>query len=104
MTLRCPRSLASLWRQLYKIGLPGKAILGDYFQENRTSRRPFSLTEIQFSGKTHFYTIRPWATDSQAAVTALAALAAEASPSDAARARASDSDAVCNRNKRDIAL
>ena len=27
--------------QLYKIGLPGKSILGDYFQENRTSRRPF---------------------------------------------------------------
>ena len=23
--------------QLYKIGLPGKSILGDYFQENRTS-------------------------------------------------------------------
>ena len=24
--------------QLYKIGLPRKSILGDYFQENRTSR------------------------------------------------------------------
>ena len=24
-----------------KIGLPGKSILGDYFQENRTSQRPF---------------------------------------------------------------
>ena len=28
--------------QLYKIGLPGKSILGDYFQENMTSQRPFS--------------------------------------------------------------
>ena len=27
--------------ELYKIGVPGKTILGDYFQENRTSRRPF---------------------------------------------------------------
>ena len=27
--------------QLYKIGLPGKLILGDYFQENMTSRRTF---------------------------------------------------------------
>ena len=26
-----------------KIGLPGKWILGGYFQENRTSRRPFLL-------------------------------------------------------------
>ena len=38
-----------LWGQLYK---------------NRSSRkidskRPFSLTEIQFSGKTYFYTLRP---------------------------------------------
>ena len=24
-----------------KMGLPGKSILGNYFQENRTSRRPF---------------------------------------------------------------
>ena len=28
--------------QLYEIGLPGKLILGDYFQENRTFQRPFS--------------------------------------------------------------
>ena len=27
--------------QLYKKGFPGKSILEDYFQENRTSRRPF---------------------------------------------------------------
>ena len=26
-----------------KIGLPGKSILGDYFRENRTSRRHFLL-------------------------------------------------------------
>ena len=28
---------------MYKIGLPGKLILRDYFQENVTSRRPFLL-------------------------------------------------------------
>ena len=39
------------WRQLYKIGLPGKSILGDYFQENRTSRRPFLLLRISFPGR-----------------------------------------------------
>ena len=38
--------------QLYKIGLPGKSILEDYFQENMNSRRP----KNQFSGKTYFYT------------------------------------------------
>ena len=36
-----------------KIGLPGKSILGDYFQESMT----FSLTENQFSRKTYFCTI-----------------------------------------------
>ena len=34
-----------------KIGLPGKSILGDYFQENRTSRRPFLLLRISFPGR-----------------------------------------------------
>ena len=43
--------------QLYKIGLSGKSILGDYFQENRTSQRPFLLLRISFPGKTYFYTI-----------------------------------------------
>ena len=33
-----------------KIGLPGKLILRDYFQENRTSRRPFLLPRISFPG------------------------------------------------------
>ena len=40
--------------QLYEIGLPGKLILGDYFQENRTSRRPFLLPRISFSGRPIF--------------------------------------------------
>ena len=40
-----------------KIGLPGKSILRDYFQENMTSQRPFLCTENQFSRKTFFYTI-----------------------------------------------
>ena len=33
-----------------KIGLPGKLILRDYFQEKRTSRRPFLLLRIDFPG------------------------------------------------------
>ena len=40
------------------IGLPGKSILKDYYQEKSTSRRHFLLLRI---GKTYFYTIRPWA-------------------------------------------
>ena len=40
-----------------KIGLPGKLILGYYYQENRTSQRPFLLLRISFFGKTYFYTI-----------------------------------------------
>ena len=34
-----------------EIGLPGKSILGDYFEENRTSRRPFLLLRISFPGE-----------------------------------------------------
>ena len=34
-----------------KIGLPGKSILRDYFQENRTSQRPFLLLRISFPGR-----------------------------------------------------
>ena len=34
-----------------KIGHPGKSILRDYFQENRTSRRPFLLVRISFPRK-----------------------------------------------------
>ena len=37
-----------------KIGLQGKLILGDYFQENRTSRRPFLLLRISFPGRPIF--------------------------------------------------
>ena len=33
-----------------KIGLPGKLILGDYFQKNMISRRPFLLLRISFPG------------------------------------------------------
>ena len=42
------------WRQLYKIGLSGKWILEDYFQENMTSRRPFLLLRISFPGRPIF--------------------------------------------------
>ena len=37
-----------------KMGLPGKLILGDCFQENRTSRRPFPLLRISFPGRPTF--------------------------------------------------
>ena len=37
-----------------KIGLPRKLILGDYSQENRTSRRPFLLLRITFPGRPIF--------------------------------------------------
>ena len=37
-----------------KIGLPGKSILRDYFQENMTSRRPFLLLRISFMGRPIF--------------------------------------------------
>ena len=41
--------------QLYKIGLPGKSILGDYFQEKRTSQRPFLALRISFPGRPILY-------------------------------------------------
>ena len=49
------------WRQLHKIGLPGKLILGDYFQENMTSRRPFLLLRISFPGRPIFMQFIPGA-------------------------------------------
>ena len=45
--------------QLYKKGLPGKSILGDYFQENMTSRRPFLLMRISFPGRPIFIQLVP---------------------------------------------
>ena len=39
---------------MYKTGLPGKLILGYYFQENRTSQRPFLLPRISFPGRPIF--------------------------------------------------
>ena len=42
-----------------KIGLPGKSILRDYFQENRTSRRSFLLLRISFPGRPIFIQLPP---------------------------------------------
>ena len=42
-----------------QIGLPGKLILGDYFQENRTSQRPFLLLGITFPGRPIFIQFVP---------------------------------------------
>ena len=45
--------------QLYKIGLPGKLFPGHYFQENRTSQRPFLLPRISFPGTPIFIQLPP---------------------------------------------
>ena len=42
-----------------KIGLPGNLILGYYFQENRTSQRPFLLLRIIFPGRLIFIQLSP---------------------------------------------
>ena len=42
-----------------KIGLSGKSILRDYFQENRTSQRPFLLLRISFPGRPIFIQFIP---------------------------------------------
>ena len=44
---------------MYKIGLPGKSILEDYFQENMTSRKPFLLLRISFPGRPIFIQLPP---------------------------------------------
>ena len=44
---------------MYKNRLPGKLILRDYFQENRTSRRPFLLLRISFPGRPIFIQFVP---------------------------------------------
>ena len=50
---------ASSGMNCIKIGLPGKSILGDYFQENVTSRRPFLLLRISFPRRPIFIQIIP---------------------------------------------
>ena len=42
-----------------KIGLPGKLILGDYFEENMTSQRPFLFLRISFQGRPIFIQLPP---------------------------------------------
>ena len=42
-----------------KIGLPGKSILGDYFQKNMTSQRLFFLLRICFPGRPIFIQLPP---------------------------------------------
>ena len=42
-----------------KIGFPGKSILRDYFQENRTSPRPSLLLRICFPGRPIFIQFVP---------------------------------------------
>ena len=42
-----------------KMGLPGKSILGDYFQENMNSQRPFLSWRISFPGRPIFIQLPP---------------------------------------------
>ena len=53
------RGLAEPGGNCIKIGLPGKSILRDYFQENMTSRRPFLLLRISFPGRPIFIQFIP---------------------------------------------
>ena len=59
VTRRKPSARTLARDQLYKRGLPGKSILGDYFQENMTSRRPFLLLRISFPGRPIFIQLPP---------------------------------------------
>ena len=54
--------------KLYKIGLPGKSILVDYFQENRTFRRSFLLLRISFPGRPIFIQCSRTSTEAEAIV------------------------------------
>ena len=58
---RCPlrRRRASAGGNCMKIGLPGKLILGDYFQENMNSPRPFLLLRVSFPGRPIFIQFVP---------------------------------------------
>ena len=42
-----------------KLDLLGKSILGDYFKESRTSKRPFLLLRISFPGRPIFIQFVP---------------------------------------------
>ena len=67
LLVNVPREVGLVARQVsalagancIKIGLPGKSILEYYFQENRTSRRPFLLLRISFPGKPIFIQLVP---------------------------------------------
>ena len=48
------------WRQLYKNGSSRKIDSQRLFSREYDFPKTYSLTENQFSGKTYFYTIRPW--------------------------------------------
>ena len=48
------------WRQLYKNRSSRKIDSQRLFSREEDFPKTFSLTENQFSGKTYFYTIRPW--------------------------------------------
>ena len=65
---------ASSGMNCIKIGLPGKSILGDYFQENKTFQRPFLLLRISFPGRPIFKQLpsgprRPWTSTTRTSTT-----------------------------------
>ena len=61
LTRTFARGGSRLWigTNCIKLGLPGKSILGDYFQENVTTRRPFLLLRISFPGRPIFIQLPP---------------------------------------------
>ena len=63
LTLCAPRSLEWLrtWRKFYKNRSSRKIDYHGLLSREYDFQKTFSLTEIQFSGKTYFYTIHPWA-------------------------------------------
>ena len=58
----CQPSRSRSGANCIKIGLPGKSILGDYFQENRSLGRSFLLLRISFPGRPIFiqFVPAPW--------------------------------------------
>ena len=52
--------LVAFWGQLYKIRSSRKIDSRRLFSREKDFTKTFALTENQLSGKTYFYTIRPW--------------------------------------------
>ena len=67
-TCRRRRATMRTGTNCIKIGLPGKSIHRDYFQESMTSQRPFLLLKISFPGRPIFIQLPPGATASSSRI------------------------------------